>query len=109
MGTPISFTMGEIYFLQGKLDLATAAYERSLDLSPNHYNSFYRLGLIYDQRGDRTKAIDYLEKYNGVTELNWYDSSAAGRETGCAATKACHSISRPVALDDTRLRLGRLR
>lgn len=109
LGIPISFTLGEIYLLQGNLDLAEAAYERSLELNSDNYNSFYRLGLINDQRGKDTEAIDYLEKYVGVTELSWYDSSAAGREAGCAETKACHSISRPIALEDARQRLERLR
>ena len=108
-GVPISFTMGDIYFLQGNLDRATTAYEWSLELAPDHYNAFYRLGLANDQLGEQAKAIDYFERYVGVTDFNYYDSSAAGRERGCAVTTACHSISRPVALDDARLRLERLR
>jgi tetratricopeptide (TPR) repeat protein len=107
-GTPFSFLMGEIYFLQSKLDEALQAYLRSLVLKPDHYKSFYRLGQVYDLLGDEDKAIANSEKYIGVTELNWYDSSATGREEGCAASRVCHSISRPVAVDDARRRIARL-
>ena len=101
--------MGEVFFLQGDIDKAIEAYERSLKLAPGHYNSNYRLGLAYDQKREVSKAIANFEKYIGTTDLNAYDGSAVGREKACAASKVCHPISRPVAIADAQQRLDRLR
>lgn len=108
-GVPLSFRMGEIYLLQGQVDKAIAAYDRSIDLKEDHYNTFYRLGLAHERIGQANKAIANYEKYIGVTELNAYDASALGREDGCAAWPVCHSISRPVAVTDATRRIERLR
>jgi tetratricopeptide (TPR) repeat protein len=109
IGVPLSFRIGEVYLLQGNIEKAAEAFERSLDLKPDHYNSFYRLGIVYELLGKTDKAIANLEKFIAVTDLNAYDATALGRESSCAATKVCHSISRPDALADARQRLKRLR
>jgi tetratricopeptide (TPR) repeat protein len=108
-GVPIAFRKGEIYRLKGDLDKAIAAYERGLELNGDYYNSFYRLGLAYEQVGQTKKAVANYQKYIDVTELNAYDASALGREEGCAAWAVCHPISRPVAVADATRRIKRLR
>jgi tetratricopeptide (TPR) repeat protein len=108
MGVPFSFRKGEVLLQQGDLDNAIAAYEQSVRLMPNHYNSYYRLGLAYDEAGEPDRAIANFEKYIGVTELNAYDATALGREDSCAASPVCHSISRPVAVADAQDRIARL-
>jgi serine/threonine protein kinase/tetratricopeptide (TPR) repeat protein len=108
-GVPFSFKLGELYMLKGQLDEAIAAYERSLDLKADHYNSFYRLGLAYEQKGQADKAIANYKKYIDVDELNAYDASALGREDGCAAWAVCHPISRPAAVADAKQRIEQLR
>jgi tetratricopeptide (TPR) repeat protein len=108
-GNPFSFRLGEIHFLLGDYDSAIDAYERSLKLKADHYNAFYRLGLAYERLGEPDKAVANFEKYIGVTELNAYDGTALRRERSCGAIRACHSISRPEALLDSRQQLERLR
>ena len=108
-GVPVSFRLGELLRRQESIDEAIDAYEQSVETAPDHYNSFLRLGVAYDQKGETKKAIANLDRYIGATELNMYDATAQGREDSCAANPVCHSISRPAALADAEQRLARLR
>jgi len=107
-GVPLSFMIGEVYWLRGELDKAIEAYKLSLN-TIDYYNSFYRLGLAYEQSGRADEAVANFGRYIDVTDLSWYDASAAGREDGCAATPVCHAISRPVALNDAKRRIEQLK
>jgi tetratricopeptide (TPR) repeat protein len=106
-GVPFSFRLGEIHFLRGDMESAIEDYERGLEIAPEHYNSFYRLGLAYESLGETDRAIENFRKYIDVSELNSYDATAIGREETCAAIPACHSISRPVAVKEAMQRIDR--
>jgi tetratricopeptide (TPR) repeat protein len=66
-GVPFAFRVGELRLRQGDVDGAIDAYERSLELAPDHSNSYYRLGVAYDEKGEKKKATANLGRYIGVT------------------------------------------
>ena len=107
-GIPFSFRLGEVHLAQGDAAAAVNDFQTSLLTSPGYYNAFYKLGVAYDLLGDRSQAALYLNKYVNVTELSFYDASALGRESTCAASAVCHHNSRPTSLADARERLRRL-
>ncbi len=109
LGPFYSYKLGDIYLRKGDLAAALGAYELSLKGDPGYYKCFYRLGQVHDQMGHSAKAVDYFQRYVNVKNLNWYDVAAQGREKGCAASKVCHSLSRPEAMADAEQRLARLR
>jgi len=61
------FQLGRLYFNQDRLDEAIFQLEQATYLMPNHSNSLYFLGLIYEKKGEKEKALEY---FNKVLELN---------------------------------------
>lgn len=52
------FRVGMFYFSQGEYDKAVAEFEKSIELNPNHTESYYYLGQCYLQKG----IIEYNNK-----------------------------------------------
>ena len=64
-------------FNMGELDNAAINFNKSFDFPDKGFNANYYLGRIYEQKGDRTRAISYYNKYlqlttsaDGKTEVN---------------------------------------
>lgn len=58
----VLFQLGNLYYKNNQLDMAQAEFENTISLFPNHSNSRYILGLIYDKNGLKNKAIEQFEK-----------------------------------------------
>ncbi|MBN1273028.1 MAG: protein kinase [Candidatus Aminicenantes bacterium] len=66
----ILFRIASAYYLKGDLESAEKEYENILALTTGRFfwgdlyvKSFYRLGKIYEQRSNKTKAVEYFEKF----------------------------------------------
>ncbi len=60
--------LGKQYFVNKKVDKAIEAFEKSIELKPNHYDSWFQLGSIYLKLGQLDKAISHLEKARSLKE-----------------------------------------
>ncbi len=63
----VAFQLGLIYYKQAKWDLAKQEFERAILLDENYANARYFLSLVYDKLGNKTAAIEHMEK---VAKLN---------------------------------------
>ena len=73
--------MGIVYPLAalGNMTEVIAQYEKILEITPNYSIPLYRLGLIYYEKGDYDKALNYFDKvvnmwpfdYDGLVMLGW--------------------------------------
>jgi tetratricopeptide (TPR) repeat protein len=54
---------GVCRFNMGELDKAVINFNKSFDFPEKGYNANYYLGRIYEQKGDKAKAISYYNKY----------------------------------------------
>jgi len=54
-------------FNLGELDKAVINFNKSFDFPEKGYNANYYLGRIYEQKGDKAKAISYYNKYLQLT------------------------------------------
>jgi len=63
----IYFERGRLYYNQGEINQAISNFLKVLDISPNHSNALYSLGLAYQLQGDKDKALIYFKK---VLQLN---------------------------------------
>jgi tetratricopeptide (TPR) repeat protein/TolB-like protein len=55
--------LGEAYFKVGELDKAAKKLESVIRINPNHAQSHYLLGLVYQKRGEQEKAKEHFEKF----------------------------------------------
>ena len=55
--------LGTAYTLTGNLDGAIYCWERALQLMPDFDQALYSLGLAYYDKGEPSKALDYLSRY----------------------------------------------
>lgn len=63
LGDPgLAFQLGFLYYRNNQIDRAQSEFERAVVLSENYSNARYFLGLIYDQKGQKQKAIEQFEK-----------------------------------------------
>lgn len=64
------FLLGRIYFVEGKLMDSVNAYIESIELNPNHKESYYGRGLSYGFMGHKflTQAENDFEKYIELDE-----------------------------------------
>jgi len=58
----VGVQLGLLYLRQGKNDLAQAELERVLTISPNFANARWYLSVIYEDKGEKAKAIHELEE-----------------------------------------------
>ena len=73
--------MGIVYPLAalGNMNEVIAQYEKILEITPNYSLPLFRLGLIYYEKGDYDKALNYFDKvvnmwpfdYDGLVMLGW--------------------------------------
>ena len=61
---------GEAYFKVGELDKAAKKLESVIRINPNHAQSHYLLGLVYQKRGEQEKAKEHFEKFMDI----WKDA-----------------------------------
>ncbi|MDR2594648.1 MAG: tetratricopeptide repeat protein [Fibromonadaceae bacterium] len=58
---------GVCRFNLGEMDKAVINFNKSFDYPEKGYNSHYYLGRVYEQKGDKAKAISYYNKYLQLT------------------------------------------
>ncbi len=64
----LNFHLGRIYYKKERLDEAIARWEfLANNVFPNHSNSLYFLALAYEKKGNKEKALYYLQR---VRDLN---------------------------------------
>lgn len=70
-GNPeVVFEQGRIAFNQKNYTDAEKIFLTVIRLDPKHANAQYSLGLVYQQRGDKAKALDQFEKVRELTGPN---------------------------------------
>jgi len=62
----------------GRLDEATQAYQKSLEIKPTFTYSLYELGIVYSQQGRNQEAIDFFRKVLEVEPRHIYANHALG-------------------------------
>jgi tetratricopeptide (TPR) repeat protein len=55
--------LGGAYKAAGQLDTAMLTWEKSLELEPDYGFPLYNLGVAHLQKGNKTRALKYLERY----------------------------------------------
>lgn len=63
----VAFQLGLLYYKKADWASARAEFERAVLIDQNYSNARYFLGLVYDQQGNKTAAID---QFNEVAKLN---------------------------------------
>ncbi|MDE5090978.1 MAG: tetratricopeptide repeat protein, partial [Trichodesmium sp. St18_bin3_1_1] len=70
---------GNVYYGQGKYDLAIADYNQAIQLNPKHANAYYSRGLTNKDQRNMEKAISDFEKaadlYKQQGNQTWYQNS----------------------------------
>ena len=66
----IAFQLGLLYYHTNQLDSAQLEFERAVTLNANYSNARYFLGVIYDRKGDKQKAIGQFEHIRGFNPGN---------------------------------------
>jgi len=120
---------GVCRFNLGEPDKAIINFNKSFDFPEKGYNSNYYLGRIYEQKGDKAKAINYYNKYlqltpsadgkaevkgriaalNGsaVAKSNTVDSSSSLQSSGSQDAKSsasyeCNSLESCMKMEEKR-------
>jgi tetratricopeptide (TPR) repeat protein len=57
----VGLQLAQLYLRQGKNDLAEAELHRLLEIAPAYANAHWYLSVVYEQRGDITRAIEEIE------------------------------------------------
>ena len=52
--------LAAVYYSQNKLEKAQLAWQRSAEIAPNRPEIFYNLGVLFLNKGDLEKAVDYF-------------------------------------------------
>jgi len=120
---------GVCRFSLGEMDKAVINFNKSFDYPEKGYNSHYYLGRVYEQKGDKAKAISYYNKYlqispsadgkaevkgriaalnsgvavsavkDSTTESNQASSSS---DTKSSASYACNSLESCLKMEEKR-------
>jgi len=120
---------GVCRFNLGEMDKAIINFNKSFDYPEKGYNSYYYLGRVYEQKGDKAKAIGYYNKYlqltpsaDGKTEVKGRiaalnsgvavaakDSTAGGsspssgsQDAKSSASYACNSLESCLKMEEKR-------
>jgi tetratricopeptide (TPR) repeat protein len=72
----VGIQLGLLYLRQGKNDLAQAELERVLTIAPDFANARWYLSVIYEDKGDKAKAIEELE---AIQKTNPDDTAVKSR------------------------------
>jgi tetratricopeptide (TPR) repeat protein len=55
-------SMAELYFRMGKLDEAIAKYKEALEIKPDFFQSYWRVGYIFALKEEYTEAMKWVDK-----------------------------------------------
>ena len=55
-------SMAELYFRMGRLDEAIAKYKETLEIRPDFFQTYWRIGYIYALKEDYQQALEWCEK-----------------------------------------------
>ena len=55
-------SMAELYFRMGKLDEAVAKYKEALEIKPDFFQSYWRVGYIFALKEEYTEALKWVDK-----------------------------------------------
>ena len=66
--TDAYFNKGLVLAAQKNYDDAIKCFERVIQLSPDYPYAYYSLGMAYEQKGDKAKALEYYYLYSGVEQ-----------------------------------------
>ena len=72
----IHHTRGQIYFAQKMKDKALADLTTAIELGLNRPSAFYSLGQIYEDMGDKEKAISFYEKAVALAPYEPFEKNA---------------------------------
>ena len=67
MNAQTRFAAGQLAEGQNRADLAITQYNEALKIEPNHLPSLYRLGVVYTQQKQYSKAIETWNRYIKAT------------------------------------------
>jgi len=70
---------GVCRFNMGEPDNAAINFNKSFDYPDKGFNSYYYLGRVYEQKGDKAKAISYYNKYLQLTTSSEGKTEVKGR------------------------------
>jgi len=84
---------GVCRFNLGELDKAVINFNKGFDFPEKGYNSNYYLGKIYEQKGDKAKAISYYNKYLQLTPSADGKAEVKGRISALIAQTAAAAES----------------
>ena len=62
------FNKGLVLANQKNYDDSIKCFERVIQLSPDYPYAYYSLGMAYEQKGDKTKALEYYYLYSGIEQ-----------------------------------------
>jgi tetratricopeptide (TPR) repeat protein len=57
-----AYALGRIYYMDSRIDYASAQFQRVLRLNPKSYKAWDNLGLCYDAAGETDKAVQHFLK-----------------------------------------------
>lgn len=66
----IAFQLGLLYYQANEVDKAQIEFERAVALNNNYSNARYFLGLIYDRKGDKERAIGQFDQIRALNPDN---------------------------------------
>ncbi|MDZ4260565.1 MAG: tetratricopeptide repeat protein, partial [Candidatus Sungbacteria bacterium] len=66
----VAFQLGLLYYHANDIDKSQIEFERAVALNNNYSNARYFLGLIYDRKGDRQRAIQQFQQIEGLNPDN---------------------------------------
>ena len=66
----VAFQLGLLYYQGNDIDKSQIEFERAIALNSNYSNARYFLGLIYDRKGDKQKAIQQFQQIEGLNPDN---------------------------------------
>ena len=55
-------SMAELYFRMGRLDEAILKYKEALEIKPDFFQTYWRIGYVYALKEDYTEAMRWMEK-----------------------------------------------
>src|ERR1043165_475169 len=79
----ITSTLGFALLFAREYDRAIEQFRKALELDPNHFLSYYRLGHLYSLKGSHREALEAAQK--AVTLSGRSTETLAGLGQACAA------------------------
>lgn len=55
-------SLAEAYFLLGRLDEAVGKYKEALEVKPDYYDTYFKIGYVFALKEDYAGAFDWIEK-----------------------------------------------